>query len=169
MMGNIDIANFTNLVGFRMADAITSFEVNGQTFVATANEGDSRGFDEDRVGDLAEDGVLDPGLDVTGLDRLEVSTVDGDTDGDGDIDVVHTFSSRSFSIFDADGNLIFDSGPQFEQIIADVAPERFNDDDGDDGEDRSDAKGPEPEAICSGRGWRASLCLHRVGGVTAAS
>ena len=36
------------------------------------------------------------------------------------------------------------------QIIADLAPERFNDDDGDDGEDRSDAKGPEPEAIAIG-------------------
>ena len=49
--GVIDIRNFDNLVGFRMADAIASFEVNGQTYVATANEGDSRDFDEDRVGD----------------------------------------------------------------------------------------------------------------------
>ncbi|MDP5220416.1 choice-of-anchor I family protein [Ruegeria sp. 2205SS24-7] len=166
--GKINITNFDNLVGFRMADAITSFEVNGQTFIATANEGDSRDFDEDRVGDLAEAGLIDPSVDITGLERLEVSTIDGDTDGDGDIDVLHTFSSRSFSIFDADGNLVFDSGSQFEQIIADLAPERFNDDDGDDGEDRSDAKGPEPEAIAVGEvGGRlyAFIGLERDSGI----
>ena len=148
--GEIEITNFDNLVGFRMPDAIASFEVNGQTYIATANEGDSRGFDEARVEDLAAAGLIDPSVDITGLERLEVSTVDGDTDGDGDIDVLHTFSSRSFSIFDADGNLVFDSGSDFEEIIAEIAPERFNDDDGDDGEDRSDAKGPEPEAITIG-------------------
>ncbi|WP_425090920.1 choice-of-anchor I family protein [Tropicimonas sp. S265A] len=150
--GVIDIANFDNLVGFRMADSIVSFESNGTTYFATANEGDSRGFDEDRVGDLADAGLIDESVDINGLERLEVSTIDGDTDGDGDIDVLHTFSSRSFSIFDEDGNLVFDSGPEFEQIIANLAPERFNDDDGDtDGdEDRSDAKGPEPEAIAVG-------------------
>ncbi len=166
--GEINITNFDNLVGFRMADAITSFEVNGQTFIATANEGDSRDFDEDRVGDLAEAGLIDESVDITGLERLEVSTVDGDTDGDGDIDVLHTFSSRSFSIFDADGNLVFDSGSQFEQIIADLAPKRFNDDDGDDGEDRSDSKGPEPEAINVGEvGGRlyAFIGLERDSGI----
>ncbi len=161
----IEIRNFENLVGFRMVDSIATFEVNGQTYVATANEGDSRDFDEDRVADLAEDGKLDPALvaklkadglidddedsDI-GLERLEVSTIDGDTDGDGDIDVLHTFSSRSFSIFDGDGNLVFDSGPEFEKIIAERAPARFNDDDGGPDENRSDAKGPEPEAISIG-------------------
>lgn len=150
--GVIDIRNFDNLVGFRMADSIASFEIGGKTYFATANEGDSRDFDEDRVGDLVDNGKIDPSVDTTGLERLEVSTTDGDTDGDGDIDVIHTFSSRSFSIFDEDGNLVFDSGPEFEQIIASIAPDRFNDDDGDtDGdEDRSDAKGPEPEAISIG-------------------
>ncbi len=149
--GVINIRNFDNLVGFRMADAIASFEIDGMTYVATANEGDSRDFDEDRVEDLAEDGLIDEGVDTEGLGRLEVSTTDGDDDGDGDIDTIHTFSSRSFSIFDADGNLVFDSGSEFEKIIAEIAPERFNDDDGDDGEDRSDAKGPEPEAIAVGQ------------------
>lgn len=148
--GIIEIRNFDNLVGFRMADSIDTFEVAGTTYIVTANEGDSRGFDEDRVGGLVEDGRVDESVDTTGLERLEVSTVDGDTDGDGDIDVLHSFSSRSFSIFDAEGNLVFDSGSEFEAIIAEIAAERFNDDDGDDGEDRSDAKGPEPEAITIG-------------------
>ncbi|MEL6206398.1 MAG: choice-of-anchor I family protein, partial [Pseudomonadota bacterium] len=178
-----EIRNFDNLVSFRMADAIASFEIDGQTYVATANEGDSRGFDEDRVEDLAEDGLLDPDLEAqlradglldddgdtdVGLERLEVSTIDGDTDGDGDIDVIHSFSSRSFSIFDEDGNLVFDSGSEFEAIIAELAPERFNDDDGDEGEDRSDAKGPEPEAIAIGEvGGRdyAFIGLERDSGI----
>ena len=160
--GNIDIRNVPGLVGLRMPDAIAAFETGGTTYVATANEGDSRDFDEARVDDLLEDGLLDPALvdeltaaglldgdpgSETGIRRLEVSTIDGDTDGDGDIDVLHAFSSRSFSIFDADGDLVFDSGPEFEEIIAEIAPERFNDDDGEDDENRSDAKGPEPEAI----------------------
>ncbi|MEY8827525.1 choice-of-anchor I family protein [Sedimentitalea sp. XS_ASV28] len=160
--GNIDIRTVDNVVGFRMPDAIASTEIGGKTYILTANEGDSRGSDEARVADMAENGLLDPALladllarglidsdpdtDV-GIERLEVSTLDGDTDGDGDIDVIHSFSSRSFSIFDEDGTLVFDSGSQFEQIIAEIAPERFNDDDGQGDEDRSDAKGPEPEAI----------------------
>ncbi|MEO0978031.1 MAG: choice-of-anchor I family protein [Pseudomonadota bacterium] len=162
--GNIEIRTFDNLVGFRMPDAIATAEIAGTTYVLTANEGDSRDFDEDRVFDLAQDGLIDPAvqqqlidsgqLDLSnedfGLGRLEVSTLDGDTDGDGDIDVLHTFSSRSFSIFDEDGNLVFDSGSEFEEKIAEIAPERFNSDDGDDSENRSDAKGPEPEAIITG-------------------
>ncbi len=163
--GTIDIRHFDNLVGFRMPDAIAAFEAKGETYIATANEGDSRDDDEARVADLVEDGKLDPALEADllakglidndddtdiGLERLEVSSIDGDTDGDGDIDVLHSFSSRSFSIFDAHGKLIFDSGDDFERILAEVAPHRFNDDDGDVDEDRSDAKGPEPEAITTG-------------------
>jgi 2',3'-cyclic-nucleotide 2'-phosphodiesterase (5'-nucleotidase family)/predicted extracellular nuclease len=181
--GSIDIRTVDNLVGLRMPDAIASAEINGRTYVLTANEGDSRGFDEDRVENLVNEGKLDPALvnellakglidtnpDIdVGIERLQVSTTDGDTDGDGDIDVIHTFSSRSFSIFDADGTLVFDSGSQFEQIIADLAPERFNDDDGQDGENRSDAKGPEPEAIAVGEvGGRmyAFIGLERDSGI----
>ncbi len=163
--GSINIESFDNLVGLRMPDAIAAFEVKGETYIATANEGDGRGDDEARVADLVEDGLLDPALEAdllakglidgdedsdVGLERLTVSTLDGDTDGDGDIDVLHAFSSRSFSIFDATGKLIFDSGDDFERILAEVAPYRFNDDDGGDGENRSDAKGPEAEAVTTG-------------------
>ncbi|ETX27303.1 choice-of-anchor I family protein [Roseivivax isoporae] len=170
--GVIGIGTFPNLQGLRMADGIASFEVGGVTYIATANEGDSRGdptddlddvpfpgrADEVRVGDILDGDVpgvsIDPSVDTTGLERLLVSVVDGDTDGDGDIDVLTTFSARSFSIFDADGNLVFDSGDDFERIIAEVAPERFNNDDGEniatEDDNRSDAKGPEPEAITVG-------------------
>jgi len=173
--GEIEIGNFP-INGLRMPDAIASFEVDGQTFVATANEGDSRGaafddegeptgFDEARVSEavaqglfdealveqLTADGLIDddPDTDI-GLERLEISTIDGDTDGDGDIDVPHTFSTRSFAIFDEAGNLVFDSGSEFGRFIAANFPERFNDDDGGPDENRSDAKGNEPEAVTVG-------------------
>jgi alkaline phosphatase len=146
----IDIRSFDDLAGLRMPDSIATYEVDGTTYVVTANEGDSRGFDEARVEDLIADGLLDPSVDTEGLERLEVSTIDGDTDGDGDIDVLTAFSSRSFSIFTEDGTLVFDSGSQFEEIIAATYPARFNDDDGETGQNRSDAKGPEPEALAIG-------------------
>ena len=53
-----------------------------------------------------------------------------------------------------DGNVVFDSGSEFEAIIADLFPERFNNDDGEpiatEDDNRSDAKGPEPEAVTVG-------------------
>lgn len=156
--GEINIRTVDNLVGLRMPDAITSFEKDGKTYLITANEGDGRGDapagDEARVADILAGEVpglsIDESVDTTGLGRLTVSTIDGDTDGDGDIDVIHSFGSRGFTIFDSDGNVVFDSGSQFAAIIAEIAPERFNDDDGATGENRSDNKGVEPEAVTVG-------------------
>lgn len=174
--GEIDIKTFDNLVGLRMPDAISSFTQNGQTYLITANEGDGRGDapegDEARVGDILDGDVpglsIDESVDTTGLERLNISTIDGDTDGDGDIDVLHAFGSRSFTIYDTDGNVVFDSGSQFEAILADIAPERFNDDDGEGGENRSDSKGPEPEAVTVGEidgELYAFIALERDSGV----
>jgi hypothetical protein len=162
-----------NTLGLRMPDAIATFEDDGALYVIGANEGDGRGditddevnpdfADEARVEDLLELGLIDESVDTEGLERLTVSTIDGDTDGDGDIDVLHSFGSRSFTIWDTEGNVIFDSGNEMETIIANLAPERFNNDDGEtvgrtdeDGDtivqNRSDAKGPEPEAIAVGQ------------------
>lgn len=163
--GEINIAQVA-VKGLYMPDTIASYSVGGTDYFVIANEGDGRGDvgdmgekgkfgDEARVKDLGEDGL--PALDAemaalldlsdAGLGRLAVSVIDGDTDGDGDIDVLHSFGARSFSIFDADGNLVFDSGDDLEAITANRTPWAFNDDDGDDGENRSDAKGPEPEAL----------------------
>ncbi len=119
------------------------------------------------------------GLSGDGLDRLTISTFDGDTDGDGDIDVLQAYGSRSFTIYDGQGSLVFDSGATFEQLLSVIAPERFNNDDGDligtlddDGElivdNRSDAKGPEPEAIEVGQIGDTTLAfigLERDGGI----
>ena len=44
------------------------------------------------------------------LGRLGVSKASGNTDGDGDYEALYTFGARSFSIWTADGEQIYDSG-----------------------------------------------------------
>lgn len=143
--------------GLRMPDAIATVEIDGQTYILTANEGDAR--DEDaRIEDLELDPTAFPDAATLqqeeNIGRLEASTIDGDTDGDGDFDELFSYGSRSFTIFDTDGNVVFDSGDEFEQFIAlnRVANAFNNDDFPTDNpdvvdENRSDNKGPEPEAI----------------------
>jgi len=156
----INIQNWP-VFGLYQPDAIASFTANGQTYYITANEGDSRdytGFSEEvRVG--AASYVLDPTTfpnaatlkQNANLGRLTVSNASGDTDGDGDFDQIQAFGARSFSIWDANGNQVFDSGDQFEQITASRVPTLFNSD----GtvasfDSRSDNRGPEPEGVTVG-------------------
>ncbi|MEI4235144.1 choice-of-anchor I family protein [Roseovarius sp. D22-M7] len=204
--GLIDIRTYENLVGMRMPDAIAATEIDRETYFLTANEGDDRGDwdevelgpigDAARIGDIREGEVaytnpetgdtvsvsftaeLEAYLDSLpgdGLDRLNISIFDGVND-DGEIETMHAYGSRSFTIFDLDGNVVFDSGAQFEQLLSVFAPERFNNDDGEiispnpDGEvdNRSDAKGPEPEAIEIGQIGDTTLAfigLERTGEV----
>ncbi|WP_292736544.1 choice-of-anchor I family protein [Nostoc sp. JL31] len=158
--GKINIQNWP-VFGLYQPDAIASFIANGQTYYITANEGDSRdytGFSEEiRVG--ANGYVLDPTVfpnaatlkQNTNLGRLTVTNATGDTDGDGDFDRIEAFGGRSFSIWNASGNQIFDSGDQFEQITATKVPTLFNSDGAADTFDtRSDNKGPEPEGVAIG-------------------
>ncbi|MEH2205368.1 MAG: choice-of-anchor I family protein [Nostoc sp.] len=158
--GQINIQNWP-VFGLYQPDAIASFTANGQTYYITANEGDSRdytGFSEEiRVG--AAGYVLDPTVfpnaatlkQNTNLGRLTVTNATGDTDGDGDFDRIEAFGGRSFSIWNASGNQIFDSGDQFEQITATKVPTLFNSDGAADTFDtRSDNKGPEPEGVAIG-------------------
>jgi 2',3'-cyclic-nucleotide 2'-phosphodiesterase (5'-nucleotidase family) len=154
--GAINIANWP-VFGLPQPDAIATYEVNGETYFITANEGDARDSanNEARIKDLTLDPTAFPDAATLQLDenlgRLEVSTFDGDTDGDGDQDALFAYGSRSFSIYDSEGNLVFDSGDHLEQLVAARAPLRFNNDDGEpiatEGDNRSDAKGPEPEAV----------------------
>lgn len=80
-------------------------------YLVTANEGDARDEDE-RIRDLFLDPSAFPNAGELqqdeNLGRLEVSTILGDNDGDGDFDELFAYGGRSFSIWDADGNLIFD-------------------------------------------------------------
>jgi hypothetical protein len=165
-----------------------------KTFCITANEGDDRGdADEDARGDAIrfkdiEDVVsfgrtglnasaaldaMDLGADEA-LGRLNISSIDG-IDENGDLDQLFAYGARSFSIWDEHGNLVFDSGDMLEQITSLAFPEYFNasnDANEDDGapaiDDRSDNKGPEPEAVTIAkiRGQHyAFIGLERIGGV----
>lgn len=164
--------------GFYMPDAITSYTVGGSTYILTANEGDSRDYDgfseEDRLRDVELDSVAFPDRDFLQMDenlgRLNITLANGDTDGDGDYDEIFAYGGRSFSIWDEAGNLVWDSGDEFEQITADYLAPFFNstNDDNTSFKNRSDDKGPEPEAIAvaeiDGTPY-AFIGLERVGGI----
>ena len=141
-------------------DAIATYEVNGATYLVTANEGDAKdyeGFSEEtRVAKLTLDKTMFPNADTLQkpehLGRLKTTTTMGDTDGDGDHDIIYAYGGRSFSIWGADGSLVFDSGNAFENVIARRSPEVFNANGGkSEFDDRSDDKGPEPEALALGK------------------
>jgi uncharacterized repeat protein (TIGR01451 family) len=176
--GTINIRN-QPVFGLYQPDAIASFSINGQAYYITANEGDARDYtgftEESRVG--AAGYVLDPvkfpnaaTLKQNGnLGRLTVTKATGDTDGDGDIDRIEAFGARSFSIWDASGKQIFDSGDQLERITATLVPTLFNSDGAAASFDaRSDNKGPEPEGVVVGvinNRTYAFIGLERVGDV----
>jgi hypothetical protein len=94
----------------------------------------------------------------------------GDIDGDGKIDRLMTFGGRSFSIWNMESEtLIFDSGSDFERITAEKYGKQFNQSHNKlKNEDRSDNKGPEPEAITTGviNGQTyVFIGLERMGGI----
>ncbi len=159
--------------GLRMPDGVAVYTVGGQTYYVTANEGDARDLagDEVRASSVTLDAV-NAALSLQGnndLGRLNISNIDGDVDGDGDFDALFSYGSRSFTIYDANGNVVFDSGDSFEQIIATNYPDFFNSDHTENNFDnRSDNKGPEPEGVVVGRindKFYAFIGLERQGGV----
>jgi DNA-binding beta-propeller fold protein YncE len=173
--GSIRIARWP-VRGLPMPDGIATYRAKGRDYLVTANEGDSREdwFEEEaRVKDLDLDPDAFPDADDLqdddAIGRLTVTTTLGDADGDGLFEALYAFGSRSFSIRDEDGALVFDSGDAFERITAAAFPANFNSDHEDANFDnRSDNKGPEPEGVTLGeiRGRTyAFVGLERVGGV----
>jgi hypothetical protein len=158
-------------------DIFEAYDVDGQTFLVTPNEGDPRNaeaFAEDvPLGMLKLDPEAFPNAAVLQQDRnlglLRVSRVDGDVDGDGAFDRIYAFGGRSFAIWTGAGELVFDSGDDFERIMAEAVPSCFNC-----GgasirfDEQSDDRGPEPEALAVGRvGGRDYVFIapERIGGL----
>ncbi|TAN94391.1 MAG: CHRD domain-containing protein [Phormidium sp. SL48-SHIP] len=84
-------------------------------------------------------------------------------------DKLFAFGARSFSIWDTQGNLIADTGSDFERITAERFPDNFNSNNDENSFDtRSDNKGPEPEGVAigqvDGRSY-AFVGLERMGGI----
>lgn len=171
--------------GVPMPDGIDTYRYRGKDLVVTANEGDAREFGDYeepvRIGDddypLCAD-VFDSAALKTdeALGRLEATTADGLRRGEDCYEQIQVFGGRSFSIYTADGDLVFDSAGMIEEQIADLIvtgelPEsafNSNNDETPSFDSRSDAKGPEPEAVVTGRikgATYAFVALERVGGV----
>ena len=135
---------------FYLPDAIASFSVGGMSYLITANEGDAReytAFDEQvRVGSLTLDPIAFPTASAlkqnANLGRLRVTNTRGDTDGDGDYDVLYGFGGRGFSIYNASNlQLVYEPGKSLEEQVINAG---IYDD------DRSDDKGVEPEGVTIG-------------------
>jgi DNA-binding beta-propeller fold protein YncE len=166
-----EIASFEhveNLYGMYQPDTISSYQWQGATFVLTANEGDSRDYDgyseEVRVKDIIDPDKLNKRLSTelqafydasggkNGLGRLKVTTALGDDNNDGTYEALYAYGARSFSIWDQNINLVFDSGDDFDKISASVLGDNFNSTHTENkGDNRSDDKGGEPEAIAVGK------------------
>jgi hypothetical protein len=153
--------------GMPMPDSIATFEVGGQVYYVTANEGDFRVDDGDRVRvkDLdptkfsmalqdalkAQYGTVAEAVKDENLGRLRVEDLDGiyGTSNTQTYDDLRMPGTRSFSIWNATtGDLVSDT-ESLETILLLLDPALHNIDDGllSEYDQRSDDKGPEPEAL----------------------
>ncbi|SMC87103.1 choice-of-anchor I family protein [Pedobacter nyackensis] len=138
--------------GMYLPDAIAILESNGTPYLFTANEGDTREYTAftEFLRVKNKDIKLDPTVFPNALDlkkddqlgKLNVTTTLGDTDGDGDLDELYSFGSRSFSVWNGNtGAQVFDSKNQLDAKCID---EKVYED------GRSDDKSVEPEGITIG-------------------
>lgn len=230
----IDIKTWAGLVGMYQPDSIANYQANGQTYLVTANEGDSREWLKDSkayyAGDTGQGFVENirmkhlfnsKGFNTGGdypahlqkltvgvkgaklnpvtfaycgateiaaggcredaqLGRLNIAWNMGyQTNADGSpkldanglltYDKLYAYGARSFSIWNSQGQLVWDSGSEFEKKTAELFPDYFNSDHEAVGfDDRSDNKGPEPEGITVGSiGQKtfAFIGLERMSGI----
>jgi len=173
----INIQNWP-VFGMYQPDAIDSFTVDDQLYLIIANEGDARDFEEKRVGKLDLSEVFGTPEEIEelqeneNLGRLNVTEAFPATkDSEGNYTSLYSYGGRSFSILDADGNLVYDSGDEFEQITAELLPDYFNStDDETDFDNRSDDKGPEPEHVVVGKIYGHTIAfvgIERISGIMA--
>jgi len=180
----INIRNFP-VFGMYMPDAIASYKIGDTTFLVTANEGDARAdwgaanneeirfgnaayvVDTAKFGGATNVGALKA---LTSMGRLNLTRAFGDFNKDGKYDSAFCYGARSFSVWNSvTGKLAWDSKDQFEQRLAVIYPANFNASHTSNTIDnRSDDKGPEPEAVVVGKildSTYAFVGLERIGGV----
>jgi len=182
----INLQSYPGLYGVPMPDGVHSYQADGETYIVTANEGDAREWGDYvepvRVKDLGDPedapGTMPLCENLAGYDedealgRLEVTPTLGLNDEGTCYDELYAFGGRSFAIYSTDGELVFDSGSQFEELEARLAETTdlvFNSGHDDNELDsRSDAKGVEPENLTigdiDGRTY-AFIGFERLGGV----
>ncbi|MBC1192300.1 choice-of-anchor I family protein [Microcystis aeruginosa CS-558/01A06] len=157
--GGVNINNWP-VFGLYQPDTIATVTIAGQTYLITANEGDTRD-EARRVSSLTLDPNVFPNAAelqlAQNLGRLDVSSIDGRND-QGQYSQLFAYGGRSFSIWNVTNGLsqVFDSGDDFEQILAafsatPLTPSIFNSDGTPSSFDsRSDNRGPEPEGLAVG-------------------
>jgi len=198
--GGVNFKSYPGLYGMYQPDTISSFSWKGANFIVTANEGDAREYffdttneadciakggldydeddgclayiDESRVEDLTLATNFDYlNNDDDDIGRLKVTTIKGDTNNDGQYESLYGYGARSFTIWDSNGLVVFDSGDDIARITASVHGESFNNnEDENNGDSRSDDKGAEPEALAIGKiddRTFAFIGLERMGGIMA--
>ena len=185
----------TPLKGMYMPDAIASYSVSGQTYLVTANEGDAREYtcfkEESTFGDTAGADSFASYWDSAN-DAVKPAAKLGEQKTTlafptkipvvGSVTNLYTFGGRSFSIRNANGSLVWDSGSEFEEIALRDYPTAFNSDSSGSSiaamiqsqpgrlDGRSTSKGVEPEALAVGSvGTQtfAFIGLERMGGIMA--
>ncbi|QHW31578.1 hypothetical protein GZH47_12500 [Paenibacillus rhizovicinus] len=164
--------------GMYMPDGIDTYTVDGNTYLFTANEGDSTDWPGARTNVStigAMKGSLTPGSAAATF--LANNTVNGKTPYDGvevpsDMgpDGIYLYGARSFSVWNpATMEQIYDSHNDFEKITAQRLPAYFNSNHADVSFDkRSPKKGPEPEYVKVGKVGNkafAFIGLERISGI----
>lgn len=162
------------------AGALLNPEVFGYCGASAGEPGDCR--EDDLLGRLTVSWVDGYRKDASGNPVMFDSNGNPDPAGDRIMyDQIYAFGARSFSIWDENANLIWDSADQFEQFLASdecrtgalrdtPCRDYFNSNHsaGDSFDNRSDNKGPEPEGVAIGKlGEKtyAFIGLERMGGV----
>ncbi|SHI19408.1 choice-of-anchor I family protein [Ferrimonas marina] len=195
--GTVSFGQYDGLYGVYMPDTIASFSWNGAPFLVTANEGDAREYFFDVADEAAcvaaggqdydeDDGCLAfteevklEELPAVAGSKLEALQLGGEISGlrvsnalgevDGEYEHAYAYGARSFTIWDQNGMVVFDSGDEIERITAAVHGNAFNNgDDENEGDSRSENKGAEPEALTVGvmdDKTYAFVGLERMGGI----
>jgi DNA-binding beta-propeller fold protein YncE len=125
-----------NIFALYQPDTIASYHMNGKDYYVTANEGDDREYgdftDVEKANDLVDandesllSDELQQALLDTDMEKLEVFT-DLGLGADGRYHSLYMAGTRSFSIWDENGTLVFDSGAEFETYLASQYALNFN-------------------------------------------
>jgi len=150
------------------------FRVADLTLDATAFPNAAELQEEANLGRLNVTSTLGFGNSCAPSDPANVTLVGGEYDrsyveNNCVYSELYAYGARSFSIWSDTGERVFDSGSEFERITASLIPDNFNSNNDENAFDnRSDDKGPEPEAVTVGtiNGQTfAFIGLERVGGI----
>ena len=176
--GKYGANTYKNLVGARMPDGIALYEKNGQTYLVTANEGDSREWGEEEEPNYyineGSKNELTPtsGASINLGAKGAITILDPDKCAGLPEDKTVLFGGRGFSVFEmTESGLreVYDSGSDFESITATVLPTYFNcSNDKKKVDSRSPKKGPEPENVTVGTvngKTYAFIAIERIGGI----